>query len=150
MDWDNLVRSYQLAASGKRGAAAVAAFEYGLGEHLLELRRDLMAGTWAPGPYVHFAIHEPKRRWISAAPFADRVVHHALCRVMEPDFIADSFANRIGKGTHRAVDRFQQFSRRRAWVLRMDIRRYFPSIDHQILLGLLNRRSRDTRIVLLC
>ncbi len=150
VDWDNLVRSYQLAASGKRGAAPVAAFEYGLGEHLLKLRRDLVAGTWAPGPYVHFAIHEPKRRWISAAPFADRVVHHALCRVMEPDFetafIADSFANRIGKGTHRAVDRFQQLGRARTWVLRMDIRRYFPSIDHRILLEILERRTRDTRV----
>lgn len=151
VNWDNLIRSYQLAARGKRAAAAVAAFEYGLGEHLLALRQNLVAGTWAPGPYVHFAIHEPKRRWISAAPFADRVVHHALCRVMEPDFetvfIGDSFANRIGKGTHRAVDRFQQFSRGRVWVLRMDIRRYFPSIDHQILLDILNRRTQDTHLL---
>ena len=150
VDWDNLVRSYQLAARGKRGADSVASFEYALGERLLSLRRDLVAGTWRPGPYVHFAIHEPKRRWISAAPFADRVVHHALCRVLEPAFetrfIADSFANRVGKGTHRAVDRLQMLCRKRAWALRLDIRRYFPSIDHDKLLGILYRRIEDERI----
>lgn len=149
-DWDNLVRSYQLAARGKRGSDAVAGFEYGLGERILSLRQALVSGTWAPGAYVHFTIHEPKRRWISAAPFADRVVHHALCRVTEPAFesrfIADSFANRVGKGTHRAVDCLQALCRRYAFVLRMDIRRYFPSIDHAILLDTLFRRATDERL----
>ena len=72
--------------------------------------------TYQPGSYQSFYIHEPKRRLISAAPFRDRVVHHALCNVIEPiferSFIFDSYANRLGKGTHRAMDRCQEFARR--------------------------------------
>jgi formylglycine-generating enzyme required for sulfatase activity len=85
----------------------------------------------------------PKRRKISAAPFRDRVVHHALCNVIEPRFerlfIADSYANRTGKGTHRAIDRLQQFAQRHRYVLRADIVKHFPSIDHQILRATLAR-----------
>ena len=92
---------------------------------------------YRPGPYRHFFIHEGKRRKISAAPFRDRVVHHALCNVIEPAFerrfIFDSYANRVGKGTHRAVDRLQQFARRHRYVLRLDIVKHFPSLDHAIL-----------------
>ena len=87
-----------------------------MSDRLLQLRDDLLRGTYAPGTYTHFFIHEPKRRKISAATFRDRVVHHALCAVIEPRFervfIPDSYANRIGKGTHRAIDRLQQFARR--------------------------------------
>ncbi len=128
----------------------MAGFEYRLGERLLSLRRTLLAGTWTPGDYVHFTIHEPKRRWISAAPFADRVIHHALRQVteqaFESRFIADSFANRLGKVTHRAVDRLQALCRRHTFVLRMDIQRYFPSIDHAILLDTLFRLVTDERL----
>jgi hypothetical protein len=109
------------------------------------------AQAWQPGAYLHFALREPKRRLISAAPFADRVVHHALCRVIEPrfeaHFIADSHANRSGKGTHRAVARFQQFCRRHRYVLRMDIRKHFASIDHEILLALLARRVPEAGLM---
>ncbi len=150
VSWDNLLASYRLAAQGKRGSAAVAAFEYHLGEGLLDLQGRLTDGTWQPGPYVHFAVHEPKRRLISAAPFADRVVHHALMRVIEPRFehcfIGDSYANRRGKGTHAAVARMQQLCRRWPWVLRMDVRRHFPSIDHAILLQALHRRVPEPRL----
>jgi len=79
------------------------------------LQRELHGHTYRPGPYVNFYIHDPKRRLISAAPFRDRVVHHALCNLIEPiferSFITDSYANRVGKGTHRALDRCQQFAR---------------------------------------
>ena len=92
-----------------------------------------------------FYIHDPKRRKISAAPFRDRVVHHALCNVIEPwferRFIFDSYANR--KGTHLAVDRLQQFARNYRYVLRLDIVKHFPSIDHEILLGILFRTILD-------
>lgn len=98
----------------------------------------MLAGCYKPGPYTHFLIHEPKRRKISAAAFRDRVVHHALCRVIEPRFervfIADSYANRIGKGGHRAIDRLQEFSRGHRYVLRADIRQHFASIDHAVML----------------
>lgn len=129
---------------GKHGSAAVARFEYAPGDALVRLQAALQAGTWQPGRFVNFAIHEPKRRWISAAPFADRVVHHALMQVVQPrferSFIAESFANRVGLGTHRAVDALQHFSRRYRYVLRLDIRQYFQSIDHQILMQTLYAR----------
>ncbi len=149
-DGDNLLRSWVLASRGKQAAAAVASFGYRLGENLLALRSQLLAQAWRPGAYVHFSIHEPKRRWISAAPFADRVVHHALCGVIEPrferSFIGDSYANRVGKGTHRAVDRLQQFARLHRYVLRLDVRQHFPSIDHAILKDLLWRRIPEPGI----
>ena len=122
----------------------MARFEHRLGERLLQLQQTLLNETWRPGRYVHFSIHEPKRRWISAAPFADRVVHHALCRAIEPrfdrSFNTHSYANRLGLGTHRAVDRLQALARRHPLVLRLDIVQHFPSVDHAVLLELLWRR----------
>jgi RNA-directed DNA polymerase len=104
--WDNLRLAHREAARGKRGKPAAASFEYNLADRLLELQHELTTRTYQPGPYHSFYIHEPKRRLISAAPFRDRVVHHALCNVIEPiferGFIHDSYANRVGKGTHRA------------------------------------------------
>lgn len=109
-----------------------------MADRLVVLQRELRDGTYAPGAYRNFTIHEPKRRRISAAPFRDRVVHHALCNRMEPvfdaRFILDSYANRKGKGTHAAVDRIQRLARRYRYVLRMDIVKHFPSIDHDILM----------------
>lgn len=109
--WENLLDAQRKAARGKRGQRAAARFEFALADRLLELKRELESGQYRPGGYVNFFIHEPKRRKISAAPFRDRVVHHALCNVIEPRFerlfIPDSYANRAGKGTHRAIDRLQ-------------------------------------------
>lgn len=137
VDWDNLWLAYRRAAKGKRSTASVARFEFLVADRLVELQAELLAKTYRPGPYTHFTIHEPKRRKISAAPFRDRVVHHALCNVIEPlfeqRFIADSYANRVGKGTHKAIDRLQHFARRYRYVLRMDVVQHFPSLDHAIL-----------------
>jgi RNA-directed DNA polymerase len=120
-DWDNLLLAYRKASKGKRGKPAVAAFEYHLEDNLIHLQGELVTRTYQPGSYYSFYIHDPKRRLISAAPFRDRVVHHALCNVIEPlferRFIFDSYANRVGKGTHRALDRCQQFDK-------MGIRKY--------------------------
>lgn len=135
--WDNLQQAWQRAAASKRGRPGTAAFEHRLADQLLALGDELQSGIWRPQPYTHFYIHEPKRRRISAAVFRDRVVHHALCQVIEPRFerlfIADSYANRPGKGTHRAVARLQALARGHRWVLRADIRQHFPSIDHAVL-----------------
>ena len=113
--WDNLCTAWQRAALGKRTVPAVARFELAPGDKLVRLHAALAAGTWQPGGYASFAIHEPKRRWISAAPFVDRVVHHALMAVIQPrfdaSFIADSCANRPGKGTHKAA-KFHDLGRR--------------------------------------
>ncbi len=153
-DWCNLVKASDQAARGKRGRQAVAQFETFWADHLLDLQTSLRDGSYCPGAYSSFYIHEPKRRKISAAPFRDRVVHHALCRIIEPwfeqRFIDDSFANRSGKGTHRAVDRFQQFSRRYRYTLRLDIVKHFPSIDHAVLLNEISRAPLDEGIFNLC
>jgi retron-type reverse transcriptase len=124
-----------------------------MADRLLALRDELRSGSYLPGDYTHFYIHEPKRRRISAAPFRDRVVHHALCNIIEPEFerrfIVDSYANRRGKGTHRAIDRLQAFTRRYCYTIRLDIVRHFPSIDHQILFEGLSRVIRDEGILAL-
>lgn len=149
--WDNLLLAYRRAAKGKRGHANVAAFEHRLEENLLRLQHELQTRHYQPGPYTSFYIHEPKRRLISAAPFRDRVVHHALCNLIEPlferAFVADSYANRKGKGTHRALHRTQQLARRYPYVLQCDLRQFFPSIDHAILRTSLARKISDADVL---
>lgn len=147
------MRAWRKAALGKRGKGAAAAFEHRLADRLLVLQQALEDGSYRPGPYTHFHIREPKRRLISAAPFRDRVVHHALCNVIEPvferHFIGDSYANRAGKGTHRAIARLQQFARRYRYVLRLDIVKHFPALDHRVLLDCLGRVIRDEQVMAL-
>ena len=149
--WENLLLAYHRASKGKRGQPTVAAFEHRLEDNLLALQHALRTHTYQPGAYTHFIIHEPKRRLISAAPFRDRVVHHALCNIIEPiferTFVADSYANRLGKGTHRALQRVQELARRYPYVLQCDLRQYFPSIDHAILRAILARKIRDAGVL---
>ena len=139
----------QWAARGKRRKPGVAAFLARLEHEVLRLERELLAGAWRPGRYVEIAVRDPKPRIVSAAPFRDRVVHHALCAVVEPvferGFVHDSYANRRGKGTHRAVARFERFRNRYETVLRCDVYRYFPAIDHEILKADVRRRIRCER-----
>jgi RNA-directed DNA polymerase len=139
------------AARGKRKSASATAFLADLETECLRLERELLAGTWRPGRYVAFQIRDPKPRMVSAAPFRDRVVHHALCALVEPlferGFIADSYANRREKGTHAAIDRYEHFAMRYAYVLRCDIFRYFPAIDHEVLKSTLRRRIGDPRVL---
>jgi retron-type reverse transcriptase len=127
----------RLAIKGKRKKPVAAAFFANLEREILDLERQLRVGDSRPGRYVAFEVKNPKRRIVSAAPFRDRVVHHALCAVVEPIFevcfIDHTFANRVGKGTHRAIEAYERYRNRHAYVLRCDIYRYFPSIDHAIL-----------------
>ncbi|HSH05361.1 MAG TPA: reverse transcriptase/maturase family protein [Anaerolineae bacterium] len=150
-DWFNIYEAYIRASRGKRSKPNVAAFEHRLEDELWDLYRILQTRSYRPGGYVSFVIHEPKRRVISAAPFRDRVVHHALCQITEPvferSFITDSYANRVGKGTHRALNRCQQFARRYKYVLQADIRQFFPSIDHQILKSILGSKLKDDEVI---
>jgi hypothetical protein len=149
--WDNLLLAYRRASKGKRSQPVVAAFEYRLEDHLLALQEALRTHTYRPGAYTHFFIHEPKRRLISAAPFRDRVVHHALCNLIEPiferTFVGDSYANRLGKGTHRALQRVQDLARQYPYVLQCDLRQFFPSVDHAILRGILARKLTDKHVL---
>ncbi len=135
--FENLLQAAKQAAAGKRFRSDVLAFFNDLEGNTLQLLRELQTQTYQPGDYRAFFIYEPKKRLISAAPFRDRIVHHALINVIGPlferRFIFDSYANRAGKGTHAAIRRLQQFMRQAKYVLKIDLRQYFPSIDHEIL-----------------
>ncbi|MCL4831440.1 MAG: hypothetical protein KJZ86_03330 [Caldilineaceae bacterium] len=148
--WENLHAAWRKAARGKRGRGAAAAFEYRLEDNLIQLQAELASETYIPGGYLNFYVHEPKQRLISAAPFRDRVVHHALCNVIEPafeaSFIHHAYANRVGKGTHRALDRCQGWMAQYKYVLPCDLAQFFPSIDHSLLQRTLNRRIQDGAI----
>jgi RNA-directed DNA polymerase len=143
-DFPKLHAAAKRAVIGKRKKAAASAFFANLERELLNLERQLQDGTYRPGRYVTIEVHDPKKRLVSAAPFRDRVVHHALCDVIEPifeaGFIDNSYANRKGKGTHRAIKVYEGYRNRHAYVLRCDIFRYFPAIDHEILKTEIRRR----------
>jgi retron-type reverse transcriptase len=146
IDFENLLRSAKQAQRGKRYKENVLEFNYHLEAELEKLQTELCNHTYLPGEYNTFRIFDPKPRLISAAPYRDRVVHHALCNVIMPaierTFIHDSYANRIGFGTHRALVRFTEFARSSRYVLQCDIRQYFPSIDHEILKTILRRKIK--------
>ena len=150
--FEHLLAAYRRARRGKRRRPDVAAFEFRYEEELLRLSEELRAGTYQPGAYRRFIVTENgKRRVISAAPFRDRVVHHALCAliepIFEPRFIHDSYASRPNKGTHAAIDRAQHFARGHRFALQLDAVEFFPSIDHAILRGMLARHIADPRIL---
>jgi RNA-directed DNA polymerase len=150
-DFENLYLAYRKARKGKRSRPGAADFERVQDDELLALQDELRTFSYQPGAYHNFHIHDPKKRLISAAPFRDRVVHHALCRVIEPiwepRFIHDSYANRIGKGTHRALDRATQFARKHKHFLQCDVRQFFPAVDHDILRREFARLIRDDRLL---
>ena len=149
--FENLLLAAARARRGKRYRPEVLRFEAELPQQLARLERELAGRTWMPGRLRHFQIYEPKKRWISAAPYPDRVVHHALCRQIEPEIdrrlIADCWANRKGLGSHRAVLRYQRFASQFRFCLKCDIAKYFPSIDHEILKGQFRRVFKESALL---
>ena len=145
--YQNLHTAWRNAARRKRESAGVASFEYALTDNLLQLEDELQTQTYRPGAYTSFRITSPKPRVISAAPFRDRVVHHALVQQIEPIFEArfsrDSYACRVGKGTHAALHRCQEFARRYPYVLQCDVVQFFPALDHALLRNILFRTIAD-------
>ena len=139
-----LIEAARRAALGKRKKPGAAAFLADLETECLRLERTLLDGSYRPGRYIKIELFDPKHRIVSAAPFRDRVVHHAVCEVVAPiferGFIDNSFANRKGKGTHNAVESYERYRDQYSHVLRCDIYRYFPAIDHTILKRDLRRR----------
>jgi retron-type reverse transcriptase len=107
----------------------------------------LSEGVWRPGPSRRFVIHDPKEREITAAPFRDRVVHHAVCAavgpVLERAAIEHSYACRPGKGVHAAVRQCQRFCQSRRYFLKCDVRGFYSSVDHAVLMWLLCRVVKD-------
>ena len=151
LTFENLWLASRKARRGKRNRDEVQQFEYHLEQNLFEIQQQLKDESYNFGNYRHFTILEPKKRLISAAPYRDRVVHHALCNIIEPildkAMIYDSYACRTGKGMHQALDRAQYFIRSKKWVLKMDIKKYFFTIDHEILLRNINSKITDNKVI---
>ncbi|MCU0918534.1 MAG: RNA-directed DNA polymerase [Planctomycetes bacterium] len=147
---ENLERAMRLAARGKQDRSPVQRFLGNAEKELVVLREELRARTYRPRPYTQFRICDPKPRTISCADFRDRVVHHAVCDVIGPllerRMISHSYACREGKGTHRAVLQAERYCRRFRYYLKMDVRKFFESVDHEILLGLLRGLFREPRL----
>ena len=145
-DFANLLHAARKAQKGKRFRNNVLAFNYNLEQNLLNLKTQLETQTYRPGTFRTFEIVEPKHRIISVAPYRDRVIHHGLCNIIVPiferTFIADTYANRIGYGTHKALQRFTTFARSTKYILQCDIKKYFPSIDLEILKTLIRRKIK--------
>lgn len=148
-EFDNLLLAARKAQKNKRFRTDTARFNVEMEKELFKIRRELQDNTYMPGKYSEFYIYEPKKRMISAAPYRDRVVHHALCNIIEPiydrTFIHDSYANRKMKGTHRAIKRYQDFCRKNNYVLKCDVKKYFASIDHEILKNEIRRKIGDLK-----
>jgi RNA-directed DNA polymerase len=151
VSFENVFLAFRKAIRGKGYRPYTLYFIQNLEHNLIELQHSLKTRNYRPGGYRTFFIHEPKRRMISEAPFTDRIVHHCLINVIGPifeaTFIRQSYANQIGKGTHRAIREVQNAMRLHRFVLHCDIRKYFPSIDHQILKGLIRRKIKDPEML---
>ena len=155
---ERLFAAFEEFRKGKGKRPDVQEFEAHLEEHIFALHRDLMSGAYRHGPYSVFTICDPKQRPIHKATVRDRVLHHAvfaaLNTVFEPTFIAHSFSCRKGKGTHRGVNTLETILRqtsrngtRTCFALKCDVRRFFASVDHDVLLGILSRRINDHRVL---
>ena len=149
--FENLYEAAQKAQLRKRYKPATAEFHLDLEANLLGLRDELSRGDFRFAGYKSFYVREPKERFISAAPYRDRVVHHAICNVIDPIFekslIDKLYSNRLGKGAHRAVDQYQTYCRKYKYVLKCDIRKYFASVDHNVLFRLIQGKIKDERML---
>lgn len=134
---ENLLLAANKARRGKSRRADIEQWFLHRESHILDLREQLLAETYRPGRYHFFEIREPKRRMIAAAPFRDRVVHHALCNYLAPllqkRFSARSFSCQLGKGTTAARECCRKLTNRYRFVLKCDVAKFFPNIDHRIL-----------------
>jgi RNA-directed DNA polymerase len=143
VEFPNLLEALRLATRGRKFLQQPGEFNTRRERGIIALKHELESGEWRPGRYTTHHIHYPKKRMISAAPFRDRIVQHALCRITMPLFerrmIHDLYSNRQGKGTHTAIARAQHHLRRHRYVLKGDIRKFFPSMDHQVLKETLRR-----------
>lgn len=149
---ENLHEAFLRAAKGKAGKREVMAFRSELDERLLLMQRQLLEGSYKFGHYHFFTIHDPKKRTICAATFADRVVFHAMMRICHPVFdgyqVFDSYASRVGKGSYKALYRAAYLAHHYKWFAKIDACKYFDSVSHQILLGQLARLFKDSQLLI--
>lgn len=151
VDRSNLQLAAWKALRGKRRRPEARDYLQHLDARLSELSEGLRGGAFPVGRFQQFVIRDPKERIITAPCFAERVLHHAILNVCEPHFerwlIADTFACRAGRGREAAVERASQYARSHSWFLSLDIRKYFDSISHEVLLSALARRLKDGRVL---
>ncbi len=156
--YENLYLAYTKARKRKSKKQYVKEFEQNLNENLFDLRNELIFHMYKPKPLESFIIRDPKTRKISKSDFRDRIVHHALCNVIElifdKSFIYDSYANRKGKGTLKAIQRFDYFKRkvsknntRKCFIFKADIKHYFDEINRNILVGIIRKKIADGRVI---
>ena len=157
---ENLELALKKARKGKTLKAYVVEFEKQKKENLQKLKIELLMQTYKPQPLKIFILRDPKTRKISKSAFRDRIIHHAICNIIEPifekQFIYDSYANRIGKGTLNALKRFDVFKRKvsknntlKCFVLKADIKKYFDTVNRDILLDVLKKRIQDSNVIAL-
>ncbi len=155
---ENLCEAWQEFIRGKRRKKDVQEFMLHLGDKISDLHADLTSDCYTHGDYKHFRINDPKPRDIHKAKVRDRLLHHAIHRKLYPFFaalfISDSFSCQTGKGMHRALERFEELARRASrnntricWVLKCDIRKFFASVDHDILIDVLRNRIASPRLL---
>ncbi len=155
---ENLFQAWDGFKKGKKRKRDVQAFELNLEDNLFNLRRKLISQTYQHGDYQSFYVHDPKKRHIHKAGVEDRILHHLLYtflyKATDHTFIFDSYSCRLDKGTHKAVARLEKFARivsqnytRNCWSLKCDIKKFFASVDHQILKNLLRERIKDKNIL---
>ena len=153
---ENLFSSWDIFKSDKRTKLDVVQFEWDLEENIFTLSHDLQKGIYRHGAYEGFFISDPKQRHIHKALVRDRVLHHAIFSVINPifeeTFISTSFSCRIGYGVHKGVEALQTMMRkvsknntRPCYVLKCDVRKFFDSVNHQVLLDILGKRIKDEK-----
>lgn len=145
--FEALTKAAWCAARAKKTKHRVALFLQDLEHEVIELEQELLDRSYRPRPYRTFKIYEPKERMICAADFRDRVVHHAVCRVMEPilerSLVYDTYACRRNKGPLEAVRRAQDCCRRRMYFMKLDVHKFFDSVDHSVLKHQLRCKLKD-------
>ena len=155
---ENLALAFQKAQKRKSNKHYVIEFKNNLEENLEFLRLELLWNTYKPRPLKTFVIRDPKTRKIRKSYFRDRIIHHAICNILEPifekRFIYDSFANRKGKGTLNAIKRFDKFKQkvsknntRNCYVFKADIKHYFDEVNHNTLINILRKKINDERLI---
>jgi retron-type reverse transcriptase len=156
--WENIIRAYKETRAKKKNRVSAVAVHERYDVILCRLREELVSGVWSPVCYKNFSVwNTSKKRSIEAPRFKDRIVHHAVVQVLEPlfekKFISDSYSCRKGRGPHTAVERIESFLRKctgaagECYVLKCDVSKFFPSIDHDILMGILARTVREKEML---
>ena len=151
LDRDNLYLAFWKARKSKDGYDYVAKYRENLEKNLDILSHQIVTSQVKVGDYTYFKIYDPKERLICAAAFEERVLHHALMNVCHANFekyqIHDSYASRKHKGQYAALDRATKFQQKYKWFLKLDVRRYFDSIHHQVLAQLLSKRFKEKKLL---